>query len=171
MCPPVPKPTRSVPQVSIAHDIIAVEDAASLVATELHGHSFLNAGSDHVADGRSSEIVGNTAGAPRGRPRAPPSLVEATFGDPAASEVPEGSGLRDRVMEEDVLHDHLLLSLNLAGHCSLLLQELVQFRSQIKDPSFPILRGPWSITRISGPTETRGFLTTWAIRSARCSST
>ena len=38
----VPKPTRSVPQISIAHDIIAVEDAASLVSVEFHRHPFWN---------------------------------------------------------------------------------------------------------------------------------
>jgi hypothetical protein len=40
----VPKPTRSVPQVSIADDIIAIEDAASLVAAQFHGHALRNYG-------------------------------------------------------------------------------------------------------------------------------
>jgi hypothetical protein len=109
----VPKPTRSVPQISIAHDIIAIEDTASLVAAHFHGDALRNAGSDHVANGRSPEVVWNAAGAPGCRPRAPPRLVEAAPGDAVACPVPEGAGFGDWAMEEHVLHDHLLLPLNL----------------------------------------------------------
>jgi hypothetical protein len=35
----VPKTARRVPQVSIAHDIIAIEHATSLVAAQFHGHA------------------------------------------------------------------------------------------------------------------------------------
>ena len=35
----VPKTTRSVPQISVAHDIIAIEHAAGLVAAQFHRHS------------------------------------------------------------------------------------------------------------------------------------
>jgi hypothetical protein len=109
----VPKPTRSVPQVSIAHDIIAVEHAASLVASEFHGDPLRNASPDHVADGRSPEVVWNAAWTSRGCPRPPPSLIEATPGDAVAGEVPERAGLGDWAMKEHVLHNHLLLPLNL----------------------------------------------------------
>ena len=71
----VPKTTRSVPQISVADDIIAIENAASLVAAQFHRHALWNAGADHVADGRSPEVVRNAAGAPGRRPRPPPGLV------------------------------------------------------------------------------------------------
>ena len=60
-----------------------------------------------------------------------------------AGPVPEGAGLGDWAMEEHVLHDHLLLPLNLVGGGALLLQELVQFRGQVEHPPLSILRGPW----------------------------
>ncbi len=52
----VPKPTRSVPQISIADDIIAIEDAARLVPAQFHRDALRNAGADHVANGRSPEV-------------------------------------------------------------------------------------------------------------------
>ena len=110
----VPKPSRSVPQVSVAHDIIAFKDAPGLVARQIHGHAFGDAGADHVPDGRSPEIVRDTARAPGGHPRPSPSLVEAALGDAVAGEVPERAG-RDRAMEEHVLHDHVLLPLDVIG--------------------------------------------------------
>jgi hypothetical protein len=81
----VPKPTRSVPQVSIAHDIIAVEDAASLVATEFHCDPLRDAGPDHVADGRSPEVVRNARRTAGRRSCPPPRLVEAAATPQAAS--------------------------------------------------------------------------------------
>ena len=111
----VPKPTRSVPQVSIADDIIAIEDTASLVATEFHGHTLRNADADHVADGRSPEVVRNATGTPGGRPCPPPGLVEATLGNALAAEVPEPARPGDRAMKEHMLHDHVLLPLDLVG--------------------------------------------------------
>ena len=36
----VPKPTRGVPQISIADDIIAIEDAARLVTAQFHRDAF-----------------------------------------------------------------------------------------------------------------------------------
>jgi hypothetical protein len=91
----VPKPSRSVPQISIADDIIAIEDATSLVAAQSHGHAFRNAGPDHVADGSSPEVVRNAAGTPGGRPGTPPRLVEATLGDALAGKVSERARLGD----------------------------------------------------------------------------
>jgi len=46
-------------------------------------------------------------------------------------------------MEKHVLHDHLLLPLNLVGGGALLLQELVQFRGQVEHSSLSVLRGAW----------------------------
>jgi hypothetical protein len=57
----VPKTARRVPQISIAHDIIAIEHAAGLVAAQFRGHALRNAGPDHVADGRSPEFVRDAA--------------------------------------------------------------------------------------------------------------
>ncbi|MCM3879444.1 MAG: hypothetical protein ND807_04980, partial [Vicinamibacterales bacterium] len=102
----VPKTTRSVPQISVADDIIAIKNAASLVAGQFHGHALWNAGTDHVADGRSPEVVRNAAGASGRRPGPPPGLVDAALGDALAGQVPEGTRLGYWAMEEDVLHDH-----------------------------------------------------------------
>ena len=49
----VPKPTRGVPQISIADDIIAIEDATRLVAAQFHRDPLRNAGADHVPDRRT----------------------------------------------------------------------------------------------------------------------
>ena len=92
----VPKPTRSVPQISIADDIIAIEDAVSLVATQFHGHALRNPGPDHVADRRPAEVVRNTAGAPGGRLGPPPGLIEATRGNAVTGEVPTNGKTRRR---------------------------------------------------------------------------
>ena len=77
----VPKPTRGVPQVSVAHDIIAIEDAARLVAAQFHRHAFRDAGADHVPDGRSAEVVRDAARAAGGDPGAAPRVVEAAGRD------------------------------------------------------------------------------------------
>ena len=50
-------------------------------------------------------------------------------------------------MEEHVLHDPLLLPLNLVGGGALLLQELVELRGQVEQPSLSILRGAGSISK------------------------
>ena len=52
----VPKPTRGVPQISIADDIIAIEDAARLVTAQFHRHALRNAGADHVPEGGPTEV-------------------------------------------------------------------------------------------------------------------
>ena len=77
----VPKPTRSVPQISIAHDIIAIEDAASLVAAQFHRHTFGDAGTNLVADGRSPEVVRDAAGAAGNDSGAAPRMVKAAGRD------------------------------------------------------------------------------------------
>jgi len=49
----VPKtvpPVRSFPQVSVAHDIIAIEDATRLVAAQFHRNALGDPGADHVPD-------------------------------------------------------------------------------------------------------------------------
>jgi hypothetical protein len=43
----VPKATSSVPQISVAHDIIAIKNAAGLVAAQFHGHPLRNACPTH----------------------------------------------------------------------------------------------------------------------------
>jgi len=73
----VPKPTRRVPQISIADDIIAIEDAARLVTAQFHRDAFGNAGADHVPDGRATEFVRDAARAAGGDPGAAPGVVEA----------------------------------------------------------------------------------------------
>ena len=60
----VPKPTRSVPQIPIADDIIAIENAARLVAAQFHRDPFGDAGADHVPDGGSTKVVRDAAGQP-----------------------------------------------------------------------------------------------------------
>ena len=60
----VPQPVRSLPQVSVAHDIIAIKNAASLVAAQFHRDAFGNAGADHVPDGGATEVVRDAAWAP-----------------------------------------------------------------------------------------------------------
>ena len=77
----VPKPTRSVPQIPIADDIIAIENAASLVAAQFHRHAFGDAGADHVPDGGSAKVVRDAAWAAGGDPSAAPRVVEAAGGD------------------------------------------------------------------------------------------
>jgi len=99
----VPKSTSSVPQISVADDIIAIKNAAGLVAAQFHGHTLRNARSDHVADGGPPEVVRDTAGASGGRPGPPPRVIEAVLGDALARPVPESASLSDVAMEEDVL--------------------------------------------------------------------
>ena len=77
VCPRVPKAMRRVSQVAITHDIIAVEDAAGFVATELHRHTLWNARANHVPDGGSSEVVRDTGRAPGGPPCPAPGMVKA----------------------------------------------------------------------------------------------
>jgi hypothetical protein len=74
----VPESTSSVPQISVAHDIIAIKNAAGLVAAQFHGHALRNARSDHVADGGPAEVVRDAAGAASGGPSSPPR-VEVTI--------------------------------------------------------------------------------------------
>jgi hypothetical protein len=73
----VPKPTRSLPQISIADDIIAIEHAARFVAAQFHRHAFGDAGADHVPNRRSTEVVRDAAWAAGGDPGAVPRVVEA----------------------------------------------------------------------------------------------
>jgi hypothetical protein len=73
----VPRTTSSVPQISVAHDIIAIKNTASLVTAQFHGRAFRNAGSDHVADGGPPEVARDAAWAAGGDPGASPRLVKA----------------------------------------------------------------------------------------------
>lgn len=43
--------------VSVVHDVVAVEDAARLVAAYFHRDALGNAGPQHVPGGRSAQIV------------------------------------------------------------------------------------------------------------------
>jgi len=138
----VPKPTRSLPQISVAHDIITVEDAAGLVAAQFRGHSLGNSSPDHVPDCCSAEVVRDIARAPGGRSGAPPCVVEPVRRDATAGEVPQRAEFRHVTVEEHVLDDHLLLPLNLVSQRPLPLQELVQFRGEVEHPSLTVLRGP-----------------------------
>jgi hypothetical protein len=124
----VPKSTSSVPQISVAHDIIAIKNAAGLVAAQfLHGHPLRDACPDHVADGGPPKVVRDAPRTSGGRPGSPPRLVEAAFGDRLTCPVARKAGPGDRPVEEHVLHDHLLLPLKLVGG-ALFFQELVQRR-------------------------------------------
>ncbi len=49
----VPKTTRRVPQISVAHDIIAVEDAPGLVTTQFHCYALRDAAVRCYANARS----------------------------------------------------------------------------------------------------------------------
>ena len=73
----VPKTTRSVPQISVAHDIIAIKNAAGLVAAQFHGHALWNASANHVPDGRAPEVVRDAAGTAGDDPGSAPRVVEA----------------------------------------------------------------------------------------------
>src|SRR3954466_12153869 len=68
---------RRLPQVSVAHNIIAIEDAARLVAAQFHRGAFGDPRADHVANGRPPEVVGNAARAAGGNPGPAPRVVEA----------------------------------------------------------------------------------------------
>src|SRR5437870_7800906 len=78
----VPQPVRRLPQVSVAHDIIAVEDAMRLVAAQFHRDAFGDAGAHHVPDGRPAEVVRNAARAACGDPGTAPLVVEARWAQP-----------------------------------------------------------------------------------------
>ena len=101
----VPKTTSSVPQISVAHDIIAIKNAAGLVAAQFHGHPLRNARSEHVADGGPPEVVRDAARTAGGRPSSPPRLVETAFRDSLTCPVPRKAGPGDGPVEEYVLHD------------------------------------------------------------------
>jgi hypothetical protein len=60
----VPRTTSSVPQISVAHDIIAIKNTASLVTAQFHGRAFRNAGSDHVAEAVRRKSRGMLPGQP-----------------------------------------------------------------------------------------------------------
>ena len=77
----MPKPTRGVPQISIADDIIAIEDAARLVTAQFHRDALRNAGADHVSDSGPAEVVRDAAWAASGDPGAAPRVVEAARRD------------------------------------------------------------------------------------------
>ena len=88
-----PKPTRGVPQISIADDIIAIEDATRLVTAQFHGGAFGNAGADHVSNRRPPEVVRDAAWASGRHPSPPPGLIEAALRDTVAGQVPESTRL------------------------------------------------------------------------------
>lgn len=99
----MPKATSSA-QISVAHDIIAIKNAASLMAAQFHGYAFRNARSDHVPDGRSPEVVRNTARAPGRRPSPPPDLVEAVSGNAVARPVGTApAGYRYGIIDGDLV--------------------------------------------------------------------
>jgi hypothetical protein len=77
----VPKPTRGVPQISIADDIIAIENAARLVTAQFHRDGLRNAGADHVPDGGPAEFVRDAAGATGRDPGATPRVIETARRD------------------------------------------------------------------------------------------
>jgi hypothetical protein len=53
----VPKTTRSVPQISVADDIIAIKNAASLVAAQFHGHAFRNPRAAGIREKSFEDII------------------------------------------------------------------------------------------------------------------
>jgi hypothetical protein len=136
----VPKATSSVPQISVAHDIIAIKNAASLVAAQFHGHAFRNAGTDHVPDGRAPEVVRDAAGTAGGDPGAAPRVVEAAGRDRMAGPEPDVAGFGGQVVEEDVLDDHALPTLNPIGGLALRLEQLLQLGRQVEDATLEVLR-------------------------------
>src|SRR5215472_11642828 len=50
---------RSLGQICLAYDVVAVEDAARLVAAETHGYTLRDTSTDHVADGGPPKIMDN----------------------------------------------------------------------------------------------------------------
>jgi len=146
----VPKPTRSLPQVSIADDIIAIEHAARLVAAQFHRHAFGNAGADHVPDGGAAEVVRNTTRATGGEPGAAPIVVEAGGRDRMPGPEPDVAVLGGHVVEEDVLDDNALPTLNPISSFALRLQQILQLRCQVEYATFEILRRPWVQTDLTG---------------------
>src|SRR5688572_16714020 len=84
----VPKPMRSLPQVSVAEDIIAIEHAARLVAAQFHRHAFGDACADHVPYGDSPEVVRDAARTAGGDPGETSSVVEASERDRMARQNP-----------------------------------------------------------------------------------
>jgi hypothetical protein len=138
----VPKTTSSIPQISVAHDIIAIKNAASLVAAHFDGDALWNAGTDHVPDSRPSEVVRDAPWATGRLSSPPPRLVEPALRNPPPGQLPKDTGLRELTMEEHMLDDLVLRSLDLIGRRPLLLQELQELGRQIEDPPLPDLCGP-----------------------------
>jgi hypothetical protein len=97
----VPQPVRRLPQVSVAHDIITIEDATRLVAAQFHRHAFGDAGAHHVPDGRSAKVVRDAAGTAGGDPGAAPRVVEAAGRDRMAGPESDVAGFGWHVMEEE----------------------------------------------------------------------
>ena len=74
--------------MSIADDIIAIEDAARLVTAQFHRDAFGNAGADHVPDGGATEVVRNASWTAGGDAGAAPGVVEAARRDRMTSRTP-----------------------------------------------------------------------------------
>src|SRR5207247_4357011 len=53
-------------QITLADDVVTVEDRARLVSAHLHGDPFGNASPHHVPNRRASQIVKQAPGRPRG---------------------------------------------------------------------------------------------------------
>ena len=64
-------------EIATGHDVVALEDGARLVPTQLHGHAFGDTAAYHVSDGRSSQVVWDTAGTTRGIASALPGLAKS----------------------------------------------------------------------------------------------
>jgi hypothetical protein len=84
----VPQPVRRLPQVSVADDIISIEDATRLVAAQFHRDAFWNAGADHVPNGRSPEVVRDAAGTSGGDPGAAPRVEKPLAAIPCPDQNP-----------------------------------------------------------------------------------
>lgn len=50
------------PEIPLTDDVVAFEDRACLVPTDLHGHALRDASPDHVPDSRAPQIVEESAG-------------------------------------------------------------------------------------------------------------
>ena len=77
----MPKPIRGLAQISVADDIITIEDATRFVAAQFHRHAFGDAGADHVPDGGSAEVMRDATWAASGDPGAAPRVVETAGRD------------------------------------------------------------------------------------------
>ena len=98
------EPPRRISQIPGAHDVVALEDRASLVARQLHGDALGHAGPHEVAHRRPSKVVWDPAWAAGIDAGLAPRLVEPTLCDPLAGL------LADRVAE-DIPGDRALLAL------------------------------------------------------------